>query len=97
MKMLNLTSEDDLNELIFLVTKNIKFLPESEISLQNRMKAIELTRNVDPNDSVFVAFNEHLDATLWTGDKQLRKGLKLKGYTKVANTQELLSLKGKGK
>ena len=44
-------------------------------------------------DVAFVALNEYQKAILWTGDKVLINGLKLKGYNKVITTEEMIELR----
>lgn len=51
--------------------------------------AIKLVADIDENDILFVALTNHLKAKLWTGDKKLISGLKLKGYTKILTTSDL--------
>jgi predicted nucleic acid-binding protein len=53
------------------------------------MNAKELVFDIDFNDFAFVALANHLKGLLWTGDKALISGLKLKDYTNVINTSEL--------
>ncbi len=93
LKILQLDAIEQLDELRFLVTQNIKFISEFQISNKDWKVADELTKDVDSDDMIFVALTSYLEATLWTGDKKLRTGLKNKGYEPVMNTQELLILK----
>lgn len=85
-------SEDELIELQNLVTQNITFINEGLLSETNIISAEELVRNIDPNDAPFIALTEHLQALLWTGDKELINGLKIKNYQKIINTSELFLL-----
>lgn len=43
-------------------------------------QAVELCRDVDPDDTPPVALTLALDGLLWTGDKALRTGLEAKGF-----------------
>lgn len=75
-----------------ILTK-IKFINEEFIEQNIWLKAEEITNNIDVDDIDFVALSVFLNATLWTGDKPLYKGLKAIGFKKVLNTQELYLLR----
>ncbi|MFP4289507.1 MAG: PIN domain-containing protein [Bacteroidales bacterium] len=47
---------------------------------------------MDESDSFFVALANHLQSKLWTGDKVLEKGLKVKGYSRIIITPELYEI-----
>ena len=69
-------TESELLELIDLTTRNIEFLNEAVIPEKTILKAYELVRDVDENDTIFVALTKHLKGSkLWTGDKKLITGL----------------------
>ncbi|MBO0935235.1 hypothetical protein J2I47_01615 [Fibrella sp. HMF5335] len=55
--------------------------------------AERITADIDPDDAAFIALNEQLSATLWTGDKVLYTGLRAKGYARILNTDDLWSLR----
>ena len=74
------TSESEVYEYLMPVLQRIHFINEEIISLDNRMIAYELCKNVDKNDTPFVALALELDAYLWSSDKKLIKGLKKKGF-----------------
>jgi len=52
-------------------------------------EAKEWVKDVDFDDFAFVAVANHLDAWLWTGDKELITGLQLKGYHRIVSTADL--------
>ncbi len=91
LKMLKLKFEEQLHELKFMITQNIRFISEFQISEDTWGKAHSLTADIDFDDIAFIALTFHLDGILWTGDKKLRSGLAHKGFTSVINTQELLT------
>ena len=73
---------------LHILTK-IKFINEEFIEQNIWLQAEEITNNIDVDDIDFVALSIFLNATLWTGDKPLYKGLKANGFKKIVNTQEL--------
>ena len=93
-KLLKLTklSIGELEELQDLITKNITFIHESLLPEKTIIAAEKLLIDVDINDSVFVALTKNLKAKLWTGDKELIKGLKSKKFKDVFTTGEILEI-----
>lgn len=73
-------------ELQYIVTRRITFVDEEQISIQNWLKAEELTANVDMDDIAFVALALELKCPLWTGDRRLSKSL---NEIKVYQTAQL--------
>ncbi len=82
-------SESELIEQVYNLLKNVKLINESQIPKEIWEKAFELTKDVDENDTAFIALTEFTDGKLWTLDKKLSNGLKNKGYTKIIGTREL--------
>jgi len=75
-----------------LVLNSIEFISEELISEDNWLSAYELTKNVDEYDTPFIALALELNARLWTGDKKLINGLKLKSNNIAISTDELKAL-----
>lgn len=71
------------------LTGRINFVEEVIISDKYLFEAIDLVKDIDENNILFVALTNHINAQLWTGDKKLSKGLKRKGYSKIISTNEL--------
>lgn len=82
-------SDLELDRVVELVTKRIRFINVRLISKDSYQIAETLTQNIDIDDTEFIALTEHLKAKLWTGDKELQKGLKKKGWVKFISTEEL--------
>ena len=82
-------SSKQFHEAFEIVTSKIKFIDQALISEEQLTTAVELTKDVDENDALFVALTNHLDAFLWTGDKKLENGLKKRGWDKIIKTDEL--------
>jgi len=90
-KLLNLTavSEEELDELINLITNKIYFIDEEIISPNQIQEASELIYNTDPSDISFLALTMYLKGKLWTGDKVLIKALRKNGFNDLLNTKEV--------
>ncbi len=67
------------------IIERIKFIPIDFIGIESRQKAYDLCRDVDIKDTPFVALSIELDIPIWTGDKKLKDGLKLKGFNNFFN------------
>ena len=91
LKILRLDSGEQLQELKFMISQNIRFISEFQINEENWEKAYKLTIDIDFDDIAFIALTLHLDGILRTGDKKLRAGLAHKGFDSLINTQELLT------
>lgn len=57
---------------------------------------MELVRDVDEFDAPFIALSLELDSPLWTGDKQLIKGMAEKGIDWILNTDKIREIRGAG-
>jgi len=78
--------EAETRKLLQVIYDKIEFVPDQIIPFEFYAKSVQLVRDVDMDDLVFVALNEYLGtALLWTGDKELYKALEDKGYDKVVN------------
>ena len=93
-KLLKLTnlSIADLDELELITTRRINFISEELIPKKHLLYSENLLEDIDPDDTTFVALTKHLKGKLWTGDKELYKGLKGKHFKDVVTTQELSDL-----
>jgi predicted nucleic acid-binding protein len=93
-KILNLTgfTKIQFEDTFQLIISKIKFLDDRLLTDKDIIKAIDLVKDIDNDDSMFVALNNHLMANLWTGDKKLIKGLKKKGYSRILTTDDLYEM-----
>jgi predicted nucleic acid-binding protein len=89
LKALSKYSEIELHKISTLITSRIKFISVEFIPLKLLLKTEVLTSNIDIDDTEFVALTEHIKGKLWTGDKELIKGLKRKKWDKFVSTEDL--------
>lgn len=82
-------SDIELNRIIALITKKIRFINLRLIPKKVYDLAESITHDVDIDDTEFVALTEHIKGRLWSGDKELQNGLKRKGWDKFISTEEL--------
>lgn len=82
-------TEEEFHEVYELTLKNVTVLDHSILPEKDFKKALEYCRDIDIDDTIFVGFSEYLKARLWTGDKELIKGLKPKGFKRSVTTKDL--------
>ncbi len=85
-------STNELDELEFLLTKNITFINEELIPKQIIFETEDKLAEIDLNDTPFVALTKYLNGILWTGDKQLIAGLDSKKFIEIITTNQLSQL-----
>ena len=73
-------SEDDIVRVYHMLLKQVTLFKEDLIAPDNRRAAYALCHDIDEADTPHVALALELDALLWTGDKQLKDGLRRKGF-----------------
>jgi len=71
------------------ITQNITFYDLKDIKRENRDKAREIAKNIDPDDYLFIALHFEKGHRIWTCDTILSKGLKEMGYDICISTKEL--------
>jgi len=89
LKRISKYSEIELHKVSTLITSKIKFISVELIPRNLFINAEKLTTDIDIDDTEFVALTEHIRGKLWTGDKELIKGLKKKKWDKIIATEEL--------
>jgi len=72
--------EDEILELLYILLKKIHIFDENTLTDESLKKAFDLCKDIDEKDIPFVAVTIELDGLLWTGDKELKNGLKSKGF-----------------
>jgi hypothetical protein len=72
-----------------LIRSRIKIIDSTTISNEIFAKSFEIVKDIDEWDIYFVALHFKTGHKIWTGDKELIKGLKAKGYNICITTEEL--------
>ncbi len=92
-RLINLSghSEQEISEIIRLITSRIKFIDLQLIPNAVISRAEKMLEEIDLDDIEFVALTDHVRGKLWTGDLKLQKGLNIKGWNKFITTSELAS------
>ncbi len=81
-----------LTQIEQMILTNLTLVSEELISERSWIAAYGLTRDVDEDDTPFVALALELNTKLWTGDKALAKGLYQKGADLIISTNEMKGL-----
>ena len=85
-------SNQQLSESRLRIMEVITTVSEELISIASWTAAYALTKNIDENDTPFVALAIELNARLWTGDRKLARGLALGKTDLTISTSELLQI-----
>ncbi len=85
-------SNKEIDELVRLLTKRIKFIHFELIPAEILQKTEVMLQKIDIDDTEFVALTEYVKGRLWTGDKKLIRGLALHNWKRVITTNELHSI-----
>lgn len=85
------TSEEILISKI-LVLNSITFISEDLILTEHWNNAFQLTKEIDEDDTPFIALALQMNAKLWSGDKKLTNGLLSKKSDIIYTTQELIKI-----
>jgi predicted nucleic acid-binding protein len=94
LKKISKYSDADLHKVSSLIFSRIRFINVELIPLKLFIKAEKLAADIDIDDTEFIALTEHVRGKLWTGDKQLIKGLKKKNWNQAVTTEELFKVIG---
>lgn len=86
-------SIEDIVDIEFIISKDIKFISEEQILRINWTKAFDLVKDIDEKDIQYVAFSKQFNRKIWSGDKQLIRGLTRKGFDNFVTTDELYMIR----
>ncbi len=95
LKRISKLSDIALETAFDKMLSNLTFINEELIPPKNWQKAETLLIDIDIDDIDFVALTGYLQGTLWTGDKVLYEGLKIKHFRTVYNTQDMMKLRNR--
>ncbi|MBK9025268.1 MAG: hypothetical protein IPL69_15200 [Saprospiraceae bacterium] len=84
---------DQVREAEFHICKGVKFISEEQIKESTWIAAEKLVIDVDPKDTHYIAYSKHFKCKIWSGDKQLIKGLAKKGFKNFLTTDELFKIR----
>jgi predicted nucleic acid-binding protein len=82
----------ELNKSISIIAGKIRFIDANLVLPRILINAQELLKDIDIDDTEFVALTTHMHGLLWSGDKVLQNGLLQKGWTKFISTNELYQI-----
>lgn len=71
---------------------NLQLYNETLIAVSHWQEAARLTVGVDNADISYVALTLQTGGWLWTGDKKLTTHLRIMGFDRVMNTEELFQM-----
>ena len=78
----------DFNEILGIILKKVIIIPE-EVLFQYRDEALEIIRDIDLDDVLFIACAlAYNDSIIWSDDKKLKEQTKIK----IINTNEFIEL-----
>ncbi|WP_288426871.1 PIN domain-containing protein [uncultured Spirosoma sp.] len=73
-------AEEDVFNYLNQVIQKIHFFNEELISLENFFEAYHLCKDVDENDTAYIALTLELRGELWTRDEVLKASLRQRGF-----------------
>lgn len=73
-------TEEEVLSYLNQVVQKIHFFNEELISLENFFEAYHLCKDVDENDTAYIALTLELNGELWTRDDVLKAGLRQRGF-----------------
>ncbi len=82
-------AEADLLEGLYAVVSQLEFVSEANIPMGTWLEAYRLCKEIDKDDTPYVALTLHLDGRLWTEDRELKAALRAKGFDRFFEPQSL--------
>jgi predicted nucleic acid-binding protein len=91
-KKVSKLSDQQLEESYNSLLTKINFINEEIIPQKIWEESEKITKGTDLDDTDFVALTKLLKGKLWTGDLQLKDGLKRRGFRNVLTTNDIFKL-----
>lgn len=63
----------EVQEAEIQICKNILFISEEQIKISHWIAAHLLVADIDPKDTLYIAYSNHFHCKVWSGDKALIK------------------------
>lgn len=82
----------EFQDFVLFIFSRLVVVPDFFISENSLNTAIELCKDVDIKDSVYIALSIEMNYPLLTRDKELKLGLKEKGFEKIILFDEFVKL-----
>ena len=89
LKSISDLSENEILRQMSTILSKITFINENYIPKHIFQKAYLLCKDIDENDTPFIALTMFLKATLLTGDKKLQKHLQEQGFDNIISLSDL--------
>ena len=93
LKKISGLSDGQLQASLDILLTKVIFIREDLIPEKTWKKAELLAKGIDLDDTDFIALTIYLKGSLWTGDKQLYEGLKVKHFRTAYNTFDMIDLR----
>ena len=81
-------SRSEFNENLLLRLQELLIIKDEEITDKIFKQSFDLTKSIDPKDTIFIAFAISLDALFWSVDLKLLRGLKKKKFNTIITTSD---------
>ena len=81
-------SAEDFNLLLNLLLRTVMIVP-TEVLFQYRKEAYEIIKDIDPDDTIFIACAlAYPDSVIWSDDKKLKQ----QTHVRIINTAEMYEI-----
>ena len=81
--------QSKFKNFIRMLFEEVIVIPKFAISEENWQKAYKICKDIDEKDTPFVALSLELQIPLWTNDKKLLSGVRLKGFDNIVISEQL--------
>ena len=82
-------SEEEVLSYLSQILQKIHLYNEELISIANFFEAFHLCKDINEDDTTYVALALELDAELWTRDNVLKEGLRARGFHRFCDEETM--------